>query len=80
MREKRVYHWHLRACGYCNRGLRPWFAGRGISWADFLADGVDASFLVATGDAMAIKAVDFAESTGWAKEPQTADTDRKGCV
>lgn len=65
----RVRYWHFRALRYCNRGLMAWFKVRGIAWQSVLDDGVDADVLRATGDAMAIRAVEFAESTGWAEDP-----------
>ncbi|MDR3152899.1 MAG: hypothetical protein LBW85_01170 [Deltaproteobacteria bacterium] len=26
--------------GYCNKGARAWFAGRGVDWARFVSEGV----------------------------------------
>lgn len=79
---RRVYLWHFRALEYCNRGMRRWFASRGIAWQDVLNDGVDAELLLASGDAMAIAAVEFAASTGWTREPIAGDAAAKrgGCV
>lgn len=56
-----VYHRHMRALGYCNKGLRPWFAGLGISWDAMLKNGVPVDILRATGNAMAIAACELAE-------------------
>ncbi len=54
----------MRELGYCNRGAREFFARHGLSWADFLAQGVEADKLRATGDAMAMHVVEHAEQVG----------------
>lgn len=59
-----VHHQQLRELGYCNRGSREFFARHGLSWADFLAQGIEADKLRATGDAMAIALVEHAEKAG----------------
>lgn len=69
---------HMRALGYCNRGLRRWFADRGINWPDFLANGIDADYLRATGDAMAIAVAELAESESAMEVPENVK--RGGCV
>jgi len=51
----------MRELGYCNRGAREWFARQGLSWADFLAGGIEADKLRATGDAMAERVAEHAE-------------------
>jgi hypothetical protein len=56
-----VLHRHCRALGYCNRGMRPWFSREGLSWADFLKDGIDADILRAKSNAMADRAIARAE-------------------
>jgi hypothetical protein len=28
------------ACGNCNKGVRSWFARNGMSWSDFVANGI----------------------------------------
>lgn len=55
---------HLRALGYCAKGLRRWFADRGIDYLEVVENGVAADILLATGDAMAIAAVDYAGACG----------------
>ncbi len=45
---------------YCAPGARAFFARHGLNWSDFLRNGVDAEALAATGDAMALKAVQHA--------------------
>lgn len=48
----------LHAVGYCNRGARAWFARAGLDWARFVADGLPAAELEATGDAMALRLIE----------------------
>lgn len=56
-----VLHRHMRELGYCNRGARDFFARHGLDWRAFLASGIDADRLTATGDAMALKVVERAK-------------------
>jgi len=56
-----VRHVHMRELGYCNRGARAFFARHGLSWADFLREGIDGDSLRATGDAMAARVVEHAQ-------------------
>ncbi len=58
---------HVHACpsfnghsGLCARGARAWFAAHGLSWSDFVAYGIAAETLIATGDALALRVVAFA--------------------
>lgn len=53
---------HVRAAGYCSRQPREWFKQQGLSWSDFVANGIDSEVLLATGDGLAKKVVDIAES------------------
>jgi len=53
---------HTKAAGYCNRGLRKWFEGRGRSFSDFLANGASDEWLLAQGDAMADRLVEHARA------------------
>jgi hypothetical protein len=50
----------LRELDYCTRGARAWCTRMGIDWPAFLRDGIDADLLEASGDAMAIKAAQYA--------------------
>jgi len=80
---RRVYFWHLKALGYCNRQMRKWCKRTGFSWLELRKEGIDAETLLALdGSAMAKAAVDFAESSGWSPVPISADADKKsgGCV
>lgn len=45
----------MRGLKYCNRGARAWFVRHGLSWRQFRREGLPASVLEATGDAMALK-------------------------
>lgn len=56
-----VLHRHCRELGYCNRGLRLWFAREGLDWAGFLKHGIAADTLRATNNAMAERAIEHAE-------------------
>lgn len=56
-----VQHRHCRELGYCNRGLREWFAREGLDWAGFLKHGIAADTLRATNNAMAARAISKAE-------------------
>lgn len=53
---------HIRQLGYCRRGAVKFFARHGWDWSDFLRNGIDAEKLIATGDAMAMKAVEVAKN------------------
>jgi hypothetical protein len=51
---------HVRAAGLCVHGTRTWFARQGLDFRAFLAHGLPASVLLATGDAMALRVVEVA--------------------
>ncbi|MBT2748591.1 hypothetical protein J7J64_19415 [Lysobacter sp. ISL-42] len=46
--------------GFCAQGGREWFAYYGLSWSDFVRDGIEAEVLQATGDALALRVIAFA--------------------
>lgn len=48
--------------GYCHGQAREWFARHGLSWREFLQQGVDSETLVATGDALAVHLVEWAQT------------------
>ncbi len=52
---------HARRAGLCAFGMRTWAARHGLDFAAFLAAGIAAEKLAATGDAMALKAIEQAE-------------------
>lgn len=66
----RVYLRHVRAIELpggkrlCAKGMRQWAETKGIAWSDFLRNGVDADFLIATGDHWAVKAAEIAAKDG----------------
>lgn len=47
----------LRAARLCFQGSRPWLTRHGLSWQEFLANGIEAEVLQATGDALAIRVI-----------------------
>lgn len=53
---------HARAAGMCVQGMRAWFARHGLDFRAFLREGIDAKTLLATGDAMAKRVVELAQS------------------
>ena len=53
---------HVRAVGLCVNGTRTWFARHDLDFRAFLRDGCDAEILLSTGDAMALKVVDYSRA------------------
>jgi hypothetical protein len=51
----RVYPRDLRAARICFGGARPWFRRHGLDWQTFVANGIEAERLEATGDALAFR-------------------------
>jgi hypothetical protein len=51
----------LRDARYCLAGVRPWFRRQGLDWQDFLANGITAERLRATGDALIEPVIRIAE-------------------
>ncbi len=56
-----VYMRHVRAANLCSKGARVWFAAHGLSWNEFLANGVQADRLRQCNDALADRAIAAAE-------------------
>lgn len=50
----------IRAIEGCSRGARYFCRTHGINWTDFLANGVPAETLEATGDAKALRLTAYA--------------------
>lgn len=46
--------------GFCGRGTRVWFRRHGLDWGAFVRNGIPASVLLATGDALALRVVEHA--------------------
>lgn len=51
---------HIRRARMCSRGSRAFFERHGLDWQRFLREGIPASELAATGDAMALQVVEVA--------------------
>ena len=58
----------LRDARYCLAGVRPWFRRHGFAWQDFLAQGIEADRLRATGDALVEPVIRIAEMRETAAE------------
>lgn len=63
---------HARAVAYCSRGMRAFALQHGLDWDEFRRQGLPASVLEATGDAMAIKAAAAARAAATI-EPERGD-------
>lgn len=48
----------MRKVGFCVSGIRRWFDARGLDFKDMVKNGIPASTLTATNDALAKKVVD----------------------
>lgn len=48
----------ITKAGICASGARRWFHAHGLDFRDFMANGIDAEALLATGDAYARQVVD----------------------
>jgi hypothetical protein len=55
-----VTHAQAKELGYCNAGLRKWFAGRDLTFDEFRRNGASAEWLLAQNDAMAARLVEHA--------------------
>lgn len=64
----------IRAARYCLAGVRPWFKRHDLSWQGFLAEGIDAEVLRATGDALIEPVIAIAA----AREARTAQEAQHG--
>lgn len=53
--EPRVTMDHVRRVHFCSRGARAFFQRYGLDWQVFLREGIPASVLEATGDALAAR-------------------------
>ena len=66
----RVYAKDIRAAKLCFGGARPWFRRHGLDWQDFVANGIAAERLAATGDALALRVIAGARAR---EDRETAD-------
>lgn len=64
-----IYAYHLYSVpnfnggtGYCAAGCREWFAAHNLSWADFVANGIEEQLLAATGDELAHRVIAHAHA------------------
>lgn len=57
----RVHMRHVRAAKLCSDGGRTYFKKYGLSWSDFLKDGIEASVLIAHNDPLSARAVAAAQ-------------------
>lgn len=55
-----VTHQDLQRLRYCNKGTRAFFQRHGLDWSEFVKNGLPESEFLRTGDAMAIRLVEFA--------------------
>lgn len=53
---------HIRGSKLCMGGAREWFESHGLSWNDFLENGLPKETLVALNDPLADRVIAFAES------------------
>lgn len=51
---------HLRRLGYCSSGVRAFFERHELDYPAFLRGGIDEATLAATGDGMALAAIEEA--------------------
>lgn len=61
VRHQHIYATQVSGSQLCSTGARVWFTEHGLSWNDFIAQGIDADRLLATGDAFAIAVVETAK-------------------
>ena len=58
----KIYLRHLRLVGYCVPSSRAWAKQHGVDWREFVRDGLDATVLESSGDALAMKLVEVARA------------------
>lgn len=52
----------VRAAHHCSAGARAWFKLHGLDWSDFLRNGIAASKMLATNDALGVRLVEFVKN------------------
>jgi len=53
---------HAKALDYCAKGMRIFFKQHGLDYVKFVREGLTPDELRSTGDAMALKVVELAET------------------
>lgn len=53
---------HVRKSGMCSSGARQFFADHNLDWSKFISEGLPASVIIATNDAMAMQVVEVAKN------------------
>jgi len=53
-----VYATAMNGQRFCADKARMWFARHGLSWSDFVANGIAASVVIGIGDALGLAVVD----------------------
>lgn len=53
---------HIRKAAICMAGSRRWFAANGLSWSDFVTNGIAVETIEAIGDPMAMRVAAIARS------------------
>ena len=51
---------HVRKAGICSAGARAWFRTHGLTWSDFVANGIEIERVLAIGCPIANRAADAA--------------------
>lgn len=52
----------VRRAHHCSAGARTWFKHHGLDWSDFLKNGIPASKMLETNDALAKRLVEFVKN------------------
>lgn len=64
----KIYMRHIRKAGMCSGGAREFFQQNGLSWSEFLTDGIAIEKLEATNDAMAMQVCETARKEAESKK------------
>lgn len=67
-KEMKIYMRHVRSAKICSSGARQFLNVHGISWQDFLQNGVEADVLLAMNNAQVNQVVEAAKkelNNGW---------------
>lgn len=55
-----VYIRHLRTADLCTKGARHWFKERGLSWDQFIEQGISSDVLEALDDPLGMQVLEIA--------------------